>query len=96
MSLVHDLEPYVQHCRARFLQDMLTEATSAYWTRRAEAFDAARSRPGDYPGRTTAEQRAARDRRLATVAQACRHRAEVSLLQTTIELEVLDALNEVA
>lgn len=33
-----DLDAYVSHFRARVLQDALAEATTAYWTRRAETF----------------------------------------------------------
>ncbi len=32
----------VEHFRARVMQDALTEATSGYWQRRADDFDAAR------------------------------------------------------
>jgi hypothetical protein len=35
-----DLPGFVAHFRSRVLQDALTEATGAYWLRRAEAFDA--------------------------------------------------------
>lgn len=35
-----DLPEYVEHFRARVLQDALTEATAAYWLRRAEQFAA--------------------------------------------------------
>ncbi len=33
-----DLNEYVEHFRARVLQDAFNEATAAYWTRRAEKF----------------------------------------------------------
>lgn len=35
-----DLSEYVEHFRARVLQDALAEATAAYWTRRADQFAA--------------------------------------------------------
>ncbi len=35
-----DLTEYVEHFRGRVMQDALTEATAAYWTRRAEQFEA--------------------------------------------------------
>lgn len=37
---VTDLENFVEHFRTRVFQDALNEATSAYWLRRAEQFDA--------------------------------------------------------
>jgi len=37
---ITDLEDYVAHFRSRVLQDALSEATAAYWTRRAEQFEA--------------------------------------------------------
>ena len=37
---ITDLEEYVENFRRRVLQDALTEATAAYWTRRAAQFDA--------------------------------------------------------
>jgi len=35
-----DLAEYVAHFQARVVQDALTEATSAYWIRRARQFEA--------------------------------------------------------
>jgi hypothetical protein len=88
---------YVDHFRARVLQDALTEATSHYWRRRAATFEAARPRAGtDYPGRAIPEQLTERDATLAAVAHACRLRAAFSLLQTDVDPEVLDALAEAA
>lgn len=56
--------------------DAWLEATSAYWLHRAEQFNAARPRPGDFLGTgTTTEERAERDRRMALRAEACRARA---------------------
>ncbi len=34
-----DLAEYVDHFRLRLLQDAILEATSAYWSRRAEQFE---------------------------------------------------------
>jgi hypothetical protein len=90
------LAAQVEHHRARCLQEALSEATSHYWRRRAATFEAARPRPGDYSGRATPERLAERDATLAAIAHACRLRADLSLLQTDIKPEVLDALAEVA
>ncbi len=35
-----DLTAYIEHFRARVLQDALAEATANYWIRRAETFEA--------------------------------------------------------
>lgn len=39
-GVVMDLAAYVDHFRARVLQDALAEATGAHWQRRAETFAA--------------------------------------------------------
>lgn len=75
------LDAYVERFRRRVVQDALAEATNTYWNRRADAFDRARPRPGDFTGRATAAELAERDARLSAVAQACQHRAAVSMLQ---------------
>jgi len=69
-----DVSEYVTRFRARVLQDALNEATAAYWLRRAEAFENARTRPGSPPedGSTPG---AVDDRRRAATAQACRNKA---------------------
>jgi len=73
---------YVEHFRARVLQDALNEATAAYWLRRAEAFENARVRPRERPSEplgavALSGDDKARDERLATTAQACRNKAAV-------------------
>lgn len=65
----------LDHFSERILQDALTEATSAYWLRRARDFESARSRPNDYLGESTSADVAARDARLTGLANACRARA---------------------
>lgn len=72
---VHELAEHVEHCRARFLQDALAEATADYWRHRAQAFRDAQPREGDYPGRATPEQIEAQRWRLAEVELACARRA---------------------
>lgn len=63
-----------------FLGQALLEATAAYWRRRADELDRARPRPNDWPGGSTPQDRATRERRLAAAATACRNRAAVTLL----------------
>lgn len=60
----------------RLLQDALLDGDVHYWERRAEDFEWARPRPGEWPGQATEAEQAERDRRLAETAQACRNKAE--------------------
>lgn len=64
----------------RAVEDALHEALPIYWRRRADMFEWARPRPGDWPGRASASDIAARDHRLADAAEACRHAAVVAEL----------------
>jgi hypothetical protein len=61
----------------RLVQDSLNEAAACTWWRRAEVLEWARPRPGDFRGNATPAELAARDRRLAAQAQACRNKAEL-------------------
>jgi hypothetical protein len=76
------LAAQIDHARMRFLADALQEATAFYWQRRAETFEWAMPRPGDFTGRATPADLEARRQRLAAVAQACRERAQVSTLRS--------------
>lgn len=80
---------HVGHVRERFLQQTLCEATALYWRRRADEFDAARSRPGDYAGAATPAEIAARDAGLAASAQECRLAAELAPLQAGASAEMV-------
>jgi len=73
-NLLPDSAGYLGRFRARVLQDALNEATAAYWLRRAEAFENARTRPGSPPA-TGDSPEAVDDRRRAATALACRNRA---------------------
>lgn len=65
------------HFRARVLADCLSEATADYWRRRADQFEDAAPKDGDFHGTATPEALAeARERCLATAA-ACRARASL-------------------
>lgn len=61
----------------RLLEEALLTAMPAGWLRRAADFEDARPRPGDFNGAATPAELAARDRRCAEAAQACRERAEM-------------------
>ena len=84
------------HFAARVLQDCITEASAAYWKRRAMAFDAARPRPGDFHGRATPAELAERDERCRQAAEFCRHRASLGLEMKPepIAPDVWDAMEE--
>jgi len=74
MTTTNPPADYLDHFRARVLQDALNEATAAYWLRRAETFEDARTRPGGPPEDGTSPG-ALDDRRRAATAQACRNKA---------------------
>lgn len=59
----------------RLVEEALLSALPASWERRAAEFEAARPRPSDFNGLASAGDLAARDRRCAEAAQACRDRA---------------------
>lgn len=86
----------IEHFRARVLMDCLLQATSEYWLRRAEDFEAALPRPGDYPGQATPEERTQRMARNAQTAINCRRHAALLAEQTEIAAEVHAALAEVS
>lgn len=83
----------IDHFVARLLQDALAEATASYWRKRAEDFERAGSRPGDYTGEASADEIARRDEWLTSVAQACRSRAEFALVpDDAIDDSILEVL----
>lgn len=71
------LEHHVDRIRARVLQDALSEATAAYWRRRAQWFRWAAPRPEDYTGQATPEELDARRQRLLGLAEQCERRAQL-------------------
>ncbi|WP_028701977.1 hypothetical protein [Acidipropionibacterium jensenii] len=70
----------------RLLQDALTDGDVHYWQRRAQQFEDARRKPGEYVGKTTQAEREARDRDLAETALACRAKAQFVRLYGDPEL----------
>lgn len=67
----------VSRLQVRVLEDAMSAGRAASWFRRAEAFEDARPKPGDYVGRATAADLAEQDRRLARDAELCRTHAEL-------------------
>ena len=97
MDTPDTLTEHVAHFRARVIQDALAEATAAYWVRRAQTFEDARSRAGDYAGEATPERIAARDAELTGIARACRARATLAhLAADTAPEAILAAIREAA
>jgi hypothetical protein len=88
----------IDHFRARILQDALTEATAAYWLRRAEQFEAAAPQPTDYNGHATEEELAKAWVQCKTAAITCRRHAELISQGRPEEIsdEVRAVLGEVA
>jgi len=66
---------YLNHFHERVLTDALAEMTADYWLRRAEQFQAAMHKPGDFVGLCSTEQIEANNQLLAAKAEACRNRA---------------------
>lgn len=56
----------------RLIQDAIATAAPWFWLRRAQTFEDARPRSGDYIGQATAADLAERDARLAGSAEVCR------------------------
>lgn len=74
---------HLDHFQRRVVQDALADATQLYWLRRAEAFEWARPKRGDFMGRATREEVASRDARLVEAARACRARAAANVIDET-------------
>ncbi len=73
------IEDKVEQASRRILEDIFAEGLAAFWDRRADEFEDARAKPGDYQPphlQVTEEERAQRDRDLAETALACRRRAQ--------------------
>lgn len=88
-----DLAGYLEHFRARVIQDALTEATSRYWLHRAATWEWVihGGPPPPANGPTTTYRPAepkpraewtARDFERQAIADACRNKASVALIQT--------------
>lgn len=71
---------YVEHFQNRCLQEALATATATFWERRATEFEAARPRMGDHHGKASRDELRERYDRLTAMAEACRNRAAVSLV----------------
>jgi len=100
VSTQPDAPPFpgaAEHYRARVLQGMLSDGLPATWERRAEAFEAARPRPGDFHGRADPQALAAADERNAAAAEACRRHAQ-ALREHPHQIDplVFDVLAELA
>lgn len=81
MSDLAPIVDFVDHFQRRVLVDALNEATAVYWRKRAETFEAARPRPGEFRGRATPDETRQRDQRLAQLAANCRLCAELALTE---------------
>jgi len=73
-------EVYLDHFRARVIQDAFAEATADYWRRRGVTFEAARPRRGDFHGHAARADLQRRQDRLTELAAACRAAAQVAVL----------------
>jgi len=73
-------EVYLDHFRARVIQDAFAEATADYWRRRGVTFEAARPRRGDFHGHATHADLQRRHDRLTAQSAASRAAAHVALI----------------
>jgi hypothetical protein len=87
----------IDHFQARVLQDCLTEATAMYWLGRAQQFEDAAPRKGDYHGNASRDDLLDRWERCKATAAACRVHARLLLdgIPEDISAEVLAALQAV-
>ncbi len=67
---------YAELLRRRAVQQAILDVQAWQWRRRADAFEHARPRIGDFTGRASAQQLAAADARCAATARACRAYAD--------------------
>jgi hypothetical protein len=81
------LVEHVDHFQRRVIADAVLDASATRWLKRAEEFEAARPRHGDFHGQATREQLHARWDELTEIAKACR--AKAALLR---ELDMPDVL----
>ena len=88
----------LDHFRARILQNALIEATAQYWIHRAQQFEDAAPRVGEFHGNATPDELRQRWYDCMGTATACRRRAELirSNYPEPISDEVGDVLGEVA
>lgn len=64
--------------RASVIADVFRMATYDYWMRRAEEFEGAKPKVGDFHGAASREELSAAWQRCHSVAQACRDRAALA------------------
>lgn len=86
------------HLTARVLQDALTEATADYWERRAQQFEDAAPKLGEFHGNATRDELNEAWARCHATAAACRAHADLISGEYPEEIsdEVLTVLGEVA
>ena len=89
MSAIEDsLEKFAHD----LLVDAFTDASRAYWLRRAAELEAARPRRGDFTGNATPQSLSAAWDRLTQAAAACRARAASTDVAIAEALEALHDL----
>lgn len=90
-----DLADYIANFQRRVLQDALNEATRSYWLRRAETFEDAKPRLGEFHGAAIPAELSRQWNRAHQTAEACRNRAAMALIQDEYPEMVVEALAEV-
>lgn len=69
--------------KASVISDVLREGEAIYWLRRAQQFEDAKPRQGDFHGLATREELSAAWQRCNGLAEACRARAAVARMSST-------------
>lgn len=93
---ISQLVDMLDHFQRRVITDAFNEASASYWNSRADTFDKARPRPGEFHGNLTTEELSAKWCELTEIATACRARAQVALMDDPVPPELADVLQEVA
>lgn len=89
-----ELDAYVFNFQRRVLQDAVNNAMSAYWLRRAAAWEWAKPKFDEFHGQATREQLGARWRHADRMARECRQKAVDAPVQNHWPYEVAMAVNE--
>ncbi|HIW29779.1 MAG TPA: hypothetical protein H9987_07175 [Candidatus Luteococcus avicola] len=81
----------LEAAQLRIFRDVWLEAQADYWEARADRLEWCRPRPGDYTGRATPAEIAAREARLALEVEQCRAHARVlrSEVSESVRLEAI-------
>jgi hypothetical protein len=93
MTRLSRVVDHVAQFQRRSIAGAVLDASATQWLKRADEFEAARPRPGDYYGQASREQLRARWDELTQIAKACR--AKATVLRELDMPDVLDLVDDV-